>query len=145
MRSCRAELVVNGVFNPHGQFHIALSHQVVKVVCKGAWNLETMQLYAKACSEQVRPLFGQQWAMLSDINEWELATPDVEPLLIETFKQAIVLGLKREAVVNSSGTVKLDQFNITLPAIPNDFERRFFTTESEARQWLAEEGFMCDF
>ncbi len=129
------------IFQPHGQYSMSVSGRIFHVKCKGAWNAETMKLYASDALERTKHLFGQPWAMISDIDEWELATPDVEPILIWLLDQGVKNGLVREAVVNNHGRIKLKQFNVSMPNDPR-FERKMFTTEVLAKEWLSNEGFV---
>lgn len=78
--------------------------------------------------------------MLNDINDWELATKDCEPLLIKMVDAAIEQGLCREAVINSQGVIKIEQFNLSLTDRAG-FKRKFFKDEMTALKWLEDEGF----
>ncbi|GEA11219.1 hypothetical protein KUL49_15940 [Alteromonas sp. KUL49] len=78
-----------------------------------------MKLYAADALEKTKLLFGKPWAMISDIDEWELATPDVEPTLIWLLNQGVKNNLVREAVVNDHGRIKLKQFNVSMPDDPS--------------------------
>lgn len=127
-------------FAPHGQYHICVKGRIFHVKCVGAWNQETMIMYAKESYEHSYKLLGPPWAMLTDIREWELATKDSEPLLIRLVASAIKNGLCREAVVNDKGVMKIEQLNIALPE-GSEFERRFFDNEASAIEWLEQEGF----
>ena len=100
--------------------------------------------YGKQATETVKHLLGAPWAQITIVTDWELATPDVEPVMAKLVNFATVQGFSREAVVNAGGTVKMEQFNKTLKVAENEFVRRVFDNLEDAKQWLAQEGFSCD-
>lgn len=130
------------MFSAHGSFDIALYKNVFVAVCEGAWNLETAASYEHQSTKLLMPVIATEpWAQITVISDWELATPDVEPVMNRMVKQATHSGLHREAVVNTSGLIKLEQFNRTIKVAHNDFQRRFFSTYEDAADWLKQEGF----
>ena len=129
------------IFSPHGQYVLSVENRVFTARCSGLWNAESMALYAKDCFEKTSPLYGEPWAMMTDLRDWELATPDCEPTLIWLLHKGIENGLCKEAVITDQGRIKLRQFNVSMPEGTENFERQFFEDEASALAWLSELGF----
>ena len=129
------------MFSAHGSFKIARHKNVLIVWSSGAWNLETVNEYAAAAAVHTMPIIDKPWSQISNISEWELATPDVEPVIARLLREGSERGLCREAVINDAGTVKLEQFDRSKKVVIEGFKRRFFTCYKDAAAWLREEGF----
>ena len=131
------------MFSQHGAYRIERRNSVLLISISGAWNRETAQAYCKAAREASTPLIGRPYATLSDLNEWELATPDCDDLLKQLFQQAVDHGLRREAFVNKSGSIKVEQLNRLMPC-GQEHIRKMFTNRDAAVDWLKREGFHLD-
>lgn len=135
------------MFNEHGGFDLKREKDILLVDVTGAWNAETAKAYREAIVKIMVPAKDKPWALISNVEQWELCTPDCKLLIVELTKHCRDNGLKREAVVNSNtASVKLDLFHKnmkkqTSKASPDVFERDFFETEKEAREWLKNEGY----
>lgn len=135
------------MFNQHGEFNVTLRGNILLVVITGAWNVETGKAYRESILKAIEPVKGKCWGLISNVNEWELCTPDCELLTVTLVAECKAQGLKREAVVNSSTeSVKLDLFHKhaikhTSETSPDEFKRCFFETDAEARLWLKNEGY----
>lgn len=127
----------------HGNFKLELVGNVLFQHLSGAWNKENALEYSQQVSILVSPIVNQPWALLNIITEWELATPDCEPIIKSILEIGVDTGLTCEAVVNANGTVKIEQLNRTLP-VNRSFKRAFFTYDSDALNWLTEMGFECE-
>ena len=138
------------MFTEHGCFYVELKGNILLLDIEGAWNLETALAYQKAITEAIKPIVGQNWAVLTLMNKWELCTPDSEIVIVDIVKNAITKGLTREAVVNNKGTIKLELFNKhrnvkTLSDANIPFKRHIYQDEETALEWLASEGFGVDY
>ncbi|WP_293747196.1 hypothetical protein [uncultured Paraglaciecola sp.] len=135
------------MFNQHGGFKVTLVGDIVLVVVTGAWNAETAKAYSEVFLEIISPIKDKPWGLISDVMEWELCTPDCELLIVQLSVECKRLGMKREAIINTNiESVKLDLFHKYTKkqpskALPDVFERRFFKTDSEAKEWLKNEGY----
>ena len=135
------------MFNEHGEFKVTLQGDKLLVVVTGAWNVETAKAYSDTVIDTIRPVKDKCWGLISDVREWELCTPDCELLIVKLSAQCREKGLKREAVVNNNiESVKLDLFrrhakNHTSRTSLDAFQRRFFETDTEAKEWLKNEGY----
>lgn len=135
------------MFNEHGGFNVSFEGETLLIVLTGAWNVETAKTYSDTVLNTVEPVKGKFWGLISDLNEWELCTPECELLLVNLFRECRSKGLRREAIVNiNTASVKLDLFHkyakkyICEPS-SDGFKRGFFKTATEAKEWLAHEGF----
>lgn len=129
------------MFSAHGSFKIARHNKVLVVSCAGAWNLETVQEYVKMATALANPLLDKPFCQITLLSDWELATPDVEPLIAKLVATANARGLCREAVVNDSGQVKLEQFDRTRKVVNEEFIREFFSCFQHAAEWVRDQGF----
>lgn len=135
------------MFNEHGGFELKLDGNILLAVVNGAWNAETAQAYREAILKLIESLHHKPWALISNVNDWELCTPDCELLMGQLLAECRGKGIKREAVINSNiQSVKLDLFHKhtkqqSLKPPPDVFQRCFFETEEEARKWLKNEGY----
>jgi hypothetical protein len=134
------------MFNLHGTFKIELQDDIVFVDMIGAWNLETAIAFSAEIKALTKQIYGRPWAALTRMDEWELCTPDCEPVIVEFSLDAKRSGLTREAVVNEKESTKLELFsrfrNDSLVKQANpEFERRFFKNLASGLAWLHSEGF----
>jgi hypothetical protein len=135
------------MFNEHGWFNVTLQGETLLIVVAGAWNAETAKAYTETVLKTIVPIKNKSWGLISDLNEWELCTPECELLLVKLFVECRGKGLIREAIVNNNtASVKLDLFqkNAKIHASETSydgFKRGFFKTEKEAREWLNIEGY----
>ena len=131
------------MFSQHGAFSIERRNNILFIRISGAWNRETALAYCKAARQASLPLINQPYATLSDLNDWELATPDCDELFKHLFQQAVDHGLRREAFVNKSGSVKVEQLNRLMP-YGQEHVREMFEDTKSALGWLKGEGFTPD-
>ena len=134
------------MFNEHGGFRLTLQGNIMFAHITGPWNAETANAFKGAINKEIEPLKGQSWAIICDIYEWELCTPDCELLIVDFMVKCRELGLKRSAIVSSAHSVKLDLFKKNRDAertqkVTDGFRREFFTSEALAKSWLDKEGF----
>ncbi|MDC0602546.1 hypothetical protein OAP14_05895 [Aliiglaciecola sp.] len=128
-------------FKSHGDFNIELRGNILITDAFGPWNRETAIEFAKECEKALAPIFHQRaFALLTDISCWELGTPDIVQIHEFNLQKSIEAGCTCQAVVNSTGKIKFEQFNQRSP-ISKQFERKFFDTKYFAVEWLSIQGF----
>jgi hypothetical protein len=137
------------MFTEHGCFHVELRGNILFLEIEGAWNIETALAFQKVISETIKPVIGKTWATITLMSNWELCTPDSETVIVNITIDAITKGLVREAVVNNSGSIKLELFekyrNVTPPGDSKiSFKRHIYNDEETALEWLASAGFGVD-
>lgn len=128
-------------FIGHGDFNIALRGNILVVDAYGGWNKQKAIEFAQQSTALLEPIIGKStWAILTDISSWELGVPEIAEVHKFNLEQAILKGCRCEAVVNTTGIIKLEQFNQSSPK-QSDFEREFFDSKSAAVMWLSKRGF----
>ena len=135
------------MFREHGEFVVTRQGNILVAQVFGAWNAETAKSYKEAILKNIEPLKGKDWALISNVEKWELCTPDCQALMMQLIVESKEKGLKREAIVNSNTqSVKLDLFTRYSNLEPSEntdtsFLRQFVKTNIEAENWLQSEGF----
>ena len=99
------------MFKEHGDFTLTRQGNVLIAYVSGAWNAETEKAYGAIIHDSIKPFNGGPWVLISNVEEWELCTPDCQKLMMQLAVECRSKGLKREAIVNSNiDSVKLDLF-----------------------------------
>lgn len=137
------------MFNEHGEFTVIRQGNILLAHSSGAWNVETAKAYTININKIIEPIKDKPWALISNVEMWELCTPDCQILMLELSAESRDKGLKREAVVNNNTeSVKLDLFHKRTNKGTSEtlepshvFQRCFFETDKQARQWLTNEGY----
>ncbi|GAC19186.1 hypothetical protein [Paraglaciecola arctica] len=137
------------MFNEHGEFVVTRQGNILIAYIYGAWNAETAKAYKHTINQTIEPLKGKSWALISNVQQWGLCTPDCELLMVELAAECRGNSLKREAIVNNNTkSVKLELFNNHSKQNPCEFEpsriqfqRRFLETDEQAKVWLKTEGY----
>ena len=93
-----------------------------------------------AVDEILKPLVGQPWAMVTNLDDWELFTPDCGQVMQRSMHFAYSSGLIREVLVNRTNSIKMESFTPTIAGCPK-FQRHFVKTKAEAFEWLNSQGF----
>lgn len=135
------------MFNEHGEFTVTRQGDILRVRISGPWNAETAKAYKHCINKTIEPIKGRSWALISNVEKWELCTPECESLIVKLVAQCRENGLKREAVVNSNiKSIKLELFNKSskedsVEPSTTQFQRCFLETEVEAEAWLRNQGY----
>ncbi|GAA6135624.1 hypothetical protein NBRC116188_24140 [Oceaniserpentilla sp. 4NH20-0058] len=125
----------------HGQFNIWLNNRVVLARIKGQCNEDLAHKYAHAFREAIKPLSGKPWAHILYLDDWDLATPEVEVIMTDLVRYLALNGLTCSAQVFSSHALKQFQLNRIVKEKKEAFKRRTFNDQASAVEWLASEGF----
>ena len=128
----------------HGHFDMWIDHQVLLAHLKGQWNLETRLAYSHKMQELGALFQGQPWAHIVYLDDWELCTPDLEPVINELVAWVIDHGLIRTAQIYSPSMIKQSQIDRMVKEKHGDFERQVFSNEQDGFSWLAEQGFTVE-
>lgn len=130
-------------FAGHGEYDIKCSSNVLYVNLRGGWNEEAALAYSKKIKQCIEYFNNQPWAIISDLNDWELYTPECFPIISKLVLYAIQSGMRKEAIVSQTNSIKLQPFALDKDVFLT-FERRFFTELDEAHIWLKDEGYVSD-
>ena len=128
----------------HGDFDMWIDNQVLLARIKGQWNGEMAGHYSRRMKELAQDFNGQAWAHIVYLDDWELGTPDLEPVINELVGWVIEHGLTRTAQVFKASMLKKSQMDRMVKERVGEFERRAFATEDEAFCWLEEEGYSVE-
>jgi hypothetical protein len=130
------------MFNEHGDFTVTRQGNILLVHVIGAWNAETAKAYTETIKKTIEPFNGKSWALITNVEQWELCTPDCELLMVKLVAECKDKNLKREAIVNSNvKSIKMELFhkhskNNSPQTSPEVFQRSFFETDTAAKEWL---------
>ncbi|WP_283787834.1 hypothetical protein QNI23_013925 [Bermanella sp. WJH001] len=125
----------------HGHYDLWLDNHVVLARIKGQWNEDMAKQFSQALKDISAPLTQGAWAHIVYLDDWELGTPDIEPVIKDLAIWAIQHGLKRSAQVYSPNMLKQYQMDRMVQQAAGEFERRIFSEEEHAFSWLKDEGF----
>lgn len=125
----------------HGHFDLWLDNNVVLARAKGQWNEEMAQVFSSEFKRISAPLIHKNWAHIVYLDDWELGTPDLEPIIIDLVTWLIEHNLKRTAQVYSPNMLKKFQMDRMVKETLGEFQRHVFPTEEEAFAWLQQEGY----
>ena len=129
------------IMNAHGDFDMWTDQHVLLAHLEGQWNAETALSYSQQMKDMAVGFQGQPWAHIVYLDDWELGTPDIEAVINELVGWVVGNGLIRTAQVYSPSMIKKAQMDRMVKERVGEFERRVFTTETEAFNWLDQEGF----
>ena len=119
------------MFNEHGEFAVTRHGNILLVHVTVAWNAETAKAYKFIINKTIAPINGISWAIIINVEQWELCTPDSDFMMLQLVAQCRSNGLKREAIVNKNiESVKLELFHKhdkkhDSESSPDMFQRRF--------------------
>ena len=128
----------------HGHFDIWIDNHVVLARIKGQWNEEMALVYANHFKTVCEPLLANDWAHIVYLDDWELGTPELEPIVINLVTWLIERNLKRTAQVYSPNMLKKFQMDRMVKETFGDFQRQVFSKETDAFAWLQKEGYSVD-
>jgi hypothetical protein len=128
----------------HGHFDMWLDNNVILARLKGQWNEEMAVVYANEFKQQALPLQESNWAHIVYLDDWELGTPEFEPIVVDLVTWLIDHNLKRAAQVYSPNMLKRFQMNRMVKEATEDFQRHVFSDETAAFLWLQQEGYSVD-
>ena len=134
------------MFEHHGDVEIKVSGDIIRAVPKGYWNEEAADFLYNAYAQAIFPLVGRVWGSLVILDEWKLATPGFEPLMLKNTEHAINFGMAYEAFVAQELTsIQLAQMERAKPTDYDEsqYQRVYFKTEREALAWFKENGLDC--
>lgn len=132
------------MFSIHGKWKITVSNNIVVQWFGGAWNEEAIIQYVKEFRQKTSPLIGEQWAILSFFDEWELGVPGIEPIVAEHCAWFIKNGCIKDCHVYKPSALKAEQLEKMIPYSEPGYERRVFVSYDDAYAWLQSHQFKLD-
>ncbi len=125
----------------HGSWSLSVNNNILLQTFSGAWNKEAAIAYIKDFRETTQPLIHSPWAILSVFEDWELCTPDLNPLIIEHCQWFIEHGCSKDCHVYSPDGLKQLVLDQIIPYEEPGYERRVFSNMDDAISWLATQQF----
>lgn len=125
----------------HGTFLNNIVDKVLISEWHGAWNLETSLAWSKHYLELAQALSHSPWASLIDLSQWELGTPDINPVIEKVNVWSDSNYLTHEGVVCALN-LQSEMAVITHQTMQN-VQAATFANKNEAKNWLASNGYPC--
>lgn len=127
----------------HGGYQLALSERVLIAQITGSWNEEAAREFDAQFRQRVASFNGETWGHLVLLDDWELGTPDIEPIVTELTAWCISQRLTHAAQIFSDSQIKKFQLDKMITEKIDGFERRQFRDINEGLQWLHASGYVC--
>ncbi|MFT6896665.1 MAG: hypothetical protein ACJA13_001068 [Paraglaciecola sp.] len=124
-----------------GQFRVFSQGQIVVSHITGQWSDQTALKYEYAMHELVASLAEREFSHLLFFEDWELSTPDVQPIVERMVDWLVSQGMCCAAEVFSHDPLKEFLLNKVVEEVKGNVFVRRFSCESDALRWLAEQGF----
>lgn len=128
----------------HGRFEVWSDSTVVYAALYGSTNVELITHFGNELKRVALEQMPENWGHVVWLEDWELGTPETEPIIQDLTKWCIEHGLIRAAQVFSPSTIKRYQLDKMVTAQEGPFTRRQFRTTAEAASWMRREGFTLD-
>ncbi|KRS22088.1 hypothetical protein AAY72_05005 [Alishewanella sp. WH16-1] len=122
-------------------FQIWVENRVVLACIRGCWDRFSAEDYSRAFKAAASRLTGQPWAHIVYLDDWQLGTPDIEPIVQELVGWCLQNGLIVTAQVYCPHSVKRYQLDKMIIEKTPTFERRGYANEDDAFNWLEQQGF----
>lgn len=141
-RHCEV-LDMSNLMKQHGSYTLTCSKDTFLVKCFGSWNIETTRLYSLEYKATVAPLLEKNWAVVCDLRNWELATPESMSVFQELMTWCFENGLDTCVYVYEQSFIKkhnLEQMALRLVKLPENYN--FIKMESllNIHDWLRSHG-----
>lgn len=130
------------MFMAHGEWKIIVKNNYVLQWFSGCWNEEAAKMYCQEFAEKTRDLSRGPWVIVSFLDDWELAIPEVEWHIHEHTRRLPKLGCTKHCQIYQHSAVKSIQLNKMCFKHSHGYERRAFESSESARLWLKSEGFL---
>lgn len=124
----------------HGEYSITTLNNVLIASISGGWN-EIAALNFKQDFIDAASLFNKKpWAHLVYLDEWELAVPEVEPIITSLVQWCVENNMTHVAQVYRPSMLKKYQINDMVDSTAGHLKRAF-SNDSDAKKWLEKSGF----
>ena len=125
----------------HGRFTIWSEYNVLFFTAAGTWNKDTTQVFCNEFKRQAKQIEGQKWVVMANLIDWQLNTPETEPLLRELVIWGIQHGLQIVIHIYPPNAVKSFQLNNVNQKLPSGYQQMHFVNEQDAFTWLHNQGY----
>lgn len=125
----------------HGRWKIDVNNKVLMQWFADAWNEEAVIAYIKDFKALAQTLVGNDWAIISIFEQWQLGVPEIEQHVVEHCAWFIDNGCVKDCHIYSPDAVKKMQLEKMVPHTQGAYTRCVFSSLNEGISWLAQEGF----
>ena len=125
----------------HEYYDLSTANQILQVKAKGSWDDGIAKQYVATFKAAAMPLTQEPWAHLLNLENWELGTPELEPIITELMVWTLQHGLTCFAQVYSPSQLKRYQVSRMGNGLKSMVKYEIFSEEELAFKWLAEQGF----
>jgi hypothetical protein len=129
------------IFAPHGEFKLHISNNILIARLTGSWNQECAENFSEEFTTKIHSMNNLKWGHLVFLDNFELSVPEVLPIISDLVIFCINNGLERAAQVYSQSRIKKMHIDTMVVEKHGNFERRIFTDQDEAIQWLNSNDF----
>jgi len=124
----------------HGSYTLTCSKDSMLIKCFGSWNLETTRIYSLEYKAVAAPLINRSWAVVCDMRNWELATPESMTVFQGLMNWCFDMGMKSCIYVYEDSFIKRhylrEMADRIKNEIPEDYNFIHMTDTSHAYDWL---------
>ena len=122
-------------------YTIALYNNLCHVTVYLSWDERVVEDYIKHRAEVVSNLYaGKKWAILMDMREWTLHTPDAEKTITQILKKRTFHRPSNYAFIVEKSEIKEWQINKSLTENVQ-LHTKYFETLDESKKWLTSLGY----
>lgn len=125
-------------------FQLWTENQVLLACIQGCWDRYAAADYSRAFKVAASQFKGQRWAHIVYLDDWQLGTPEIGPIVQDLVTWCLHNGLVLTAQVYCPHSVKRFQLDKMILEQTLTFERRVYANEKQAFNWLAEQGFAVE-
>ena len=127
-------------FEQHGDYKIWTKSNMLYAELSGTWNQEAAENFEKDFMLAAQNL-PKPWGHIAYLNDWELCSPDIFPVIARLVDWCIEQQLTKAANIFSPSSLKEGFLNKMVIDEDENFKRVVFDNEQDAAEWLIEEGF----
>ena len=128
----------------HGRFEITVRGQVLILKALEQWNEEAALAFEQEWMRLATPIANAPWAHLVFLDDWELSTPEVAPIISRVVVWSVAHNMTHAAQVYSPNMLKKYEPDRMVDNSKLPFEKQVFLNENDAIQWLNGAGFYLD-
>lgn len=122
-----------------GSYKLFSKDKVLLAIPFGISSDRIAKTYADDLKSAVKKFDGQPWAHIVYLNNWQLGTPEVEPIISELSQWCIANNLKNTALIDTGNSIRQYQNDkmLSKDTQQNDYQRQSFSDVDSAIEWLA--------
>ncbi len=125
----------------HGSHSIERQDGILVIRAYDGWNVEASEALVQEILVFAKKFQGKPWAILVDLREWGLSTPESVAMGPEVIASLDRAGRTHTAMIVDEKTLARLIAESAFASQPRKSAIKFFERESAAREWFAECGF----